>query len=115
MAVPDRIPCINPNCRCTAAQDRFPGSDSIICGKCWRAMPARYRARWKQLKARDRKLTQLKRKTKFADPTRDTQWWSISNRFGSAWRILIKSIVDYFTASEKPIGIEDFLKDNGIV
>ncbi len=38
-----------------------------------------------------------------------------SNRFGSAWRTLVTSIVDYFTASEKPIGIEDFLKDNGIV
>ncbi|WP_048902683.1 hypothetical protein [Agrobacterium pusense] len=110
----DRIPCINPNCRCTAAQDRFPGSTSIICGKCWRAIPARYRARWKQLKARDRKFTRLRRKTQYADPTRDTQWWSISNRYGSAWRTLINSITHYFTASEQPVGLEDFMKENGL-
>lgn len=110
----DRIPCVNPNCRRTGAQDKYPGSDSIICGKCWRAMPARYRARWKQLNARDRKLSRLKRKTQFADPRRDTQWWAIGNRFNSAWRRLIETIIHYFTASEQPTGLEDFLKENGI-
>lgn len=111
----DRIPCLNPNCRRTAAQDKFPGSDSIICGKCWRALPARYRARWKQLNARDRKLSRLKTKQKFADPRRDTRWWAISNHFNSAWHRLTSSVIHYFTASEQPVGLEDFLKENGIV
>ncbi len=36
MTGPDRIPCLVPFCRRTAARERFPEAEEIICGKHWR-------------------------------------------------------------------------------
>lgn len=105
-----RIPCLNPNCRRTAAQDKYPGSTNIICGKCWRAMPDRMRRRWKQLKARWKKIERVMRKRSTPGPV----WNRIVDRFNAAWVRLESDIVRYFTSPEQPIGIEDFLKENGI-
>jgi hypothetical protein len=109
--VPDRIPCLNPNCRRTAAQDKYPGSFHIICGKCWRALPPRYRARWKQLKARWKKIERSMRKRATPGPV----WNRIVGRIETSWIRLEADIVRYFTNTETPVGIEDFLKENGIV
>jgi hypothetical protein len=40
---PDRIPCLVPFCRRTAARERFPGVEEIICGKHWRTSAWRTR------------------------------------------------------------------------
>ncbi|MCV9960792.1 hypothetical protein OIU34_02670 [Pararhizobium sp. BT-229] len=109
-----RIPCINPTCRRTAAQDKYPGSSSIICGKCWRSLPARMRARHKQLNRRSRTLFRLSRKTKYGDALRTPQWQRIEDRYDAAWARLNATMIKYFTASETPVGIEDFLKEIGI-
>lgn len=106
----DRIPCLNPNCRRTEAQDKFPGSTGIICGKCWKALPDRMRRRWKQLKARWKKIERAMRKRSTPGPV----WNRIVDRLDAAWTRLEADIRHYFTASEKPIGIEDFLKENGL-
>lgn len=45
----DRIPCCVPFCRRTAARDRFPNCDEIICGKHWRMAPASWRRRQARL------------------------------------------------------------------
>ncbi|MDQ0135724.1 hypothetical protein J2T08_003645 [Neorhizobium galegae] len=110
-----RIPCLNPNCRRTAAQEKYPNSSNIICGKCWKAMPAEFRRRWKTLKSRDRRLGRIHNKTAYRRQEREEQWGRIATRFDRAWEALDLSIIHYFTASEAPIGIEDFLKENGIV
>jgi len=41
-------------------------------------------------------------------------WNRIVNRLDAAWDRLEAEIVHYFTASEQPVGIEDFLKENGL-
>lgn len=105
-----RIPCINPLCRRTAAQDKFPGSTQIICGKCWRAVPDRIRRRWKQLKTRWKRLERAMRKNHVHGET----WSRVVDRLESAWDRLDADVVHYFTTSETPAGIEDFLKENGI-
>lgn len=110
----DRIACINPNCRRTAAQEKHPGSTWIICGKCWKAMPTRYRARWNSLKKRSRKLDRIFDKQKPAQPDRLAQWHTIDRFYRQSWDKLISSITQYFTTSEQPVGLEEFMKENGL-
>jgi len=107
----DRIACINPNCRRTAARDKHPGSTWIICGKCWKALPDRTRKRWKQLNARWRKVERTMRKRNTVPET----WNRIVDRLEGAWDRLNHDITHYFTASEQPVGLEDFMKENGLV
>ncbi|MBX5268609.1 hypothetical protein HJB99_07940 [Rhizobium sp. NLR17b] len=110
-----RITCLNPNCRRTAAADRYPGCRHIICGKCWKQLPTRTRARHKQLNARSRTLFRLSRKAKYGDALRTTQWQTIERQYDGAWDRLNQTIIRYFTAAElPPVGLEDFLKENGI-
>ncbi len=111
----DRIACINPNCRRTAAQDKHPGSTWIICGKCYRAMPDRFRVRWKALNKRSRRLTRISEKTKNTTmAARSRQWFRIDRMYNRAWDRLVEAITHYFTASEQPVGLEDFMKENGL-
>lgn len=109
----DRIPCINQECRCTAPADRHPGSSTILCRKCWRAMPAQFRARWKQLNARSRKLTKISRKTQFNRPERRANWVWISEMDDRAWQALELAIKQYFRSGSEPAGIDEFLKEIG--
>lgn len=109
----DRTPCLNPECRRTGARDKFPGI--MLCGKCWKALPKVMRDRWKTLNARSRKLDRINRKTAYQRQERIEQWDRIAERYERAWRALEISIVHYLTAGEQPVGIEDFLKENGIV
>jgi hypothetical protein len=108
--MPDRISCLNPHCRRTAAQEKYPGSSHIICGKCWRALPARVRARWKQLKARWKKVERGMRKRSTPAPV----WNRVVDRFNKAWDRLEAQLAHYFTVSEQPVGLEAFLRENGI-
>lgn len=110
----DRIRCLNPNCRRTAAPEKHPGSTWIICGKCWRVLDPELKRRWKALNARNRKLFRLSRRKAFQDG-RNRQWWVISRQYDRAWDRLHSALVAYFTPSEKPTGIEAFLKENGLV
>lgn len=100
----DRIACINPNCRRTAAQEKHPGSTWIICGKCYRAMPGRFRARWKALNKRSRRLPRISEKTKTTTTAaRSRQWFRINRLYGRAWDRLNDDITQYFTASLQPL------------
>jgi hypothetical protein len=46
--VKDRIPCVVPFCRRTAAREHFPDATEIICYKCGRLAP-RARKLWRAL------------------------------------------------------------------
>ncbi|WP_284778525.1 hypothetical protein [Agrobacterium sp. lyk4-40-TYG-31] len=111
----DRIACINPNCRRTAAPEKHPGSTWIICGKCYRAMPERYGIRWKALNKRSRKLTRISRKAMTQSQMRGRQWFRIDRIYDRSWERLVASMIQSFTSSEQPAGIEEFLKENGLV
>lgn len=41
-------------------------------------------------------------------------WNRVVDRLNAAWDRLDADLIRYFTASEAPAGIEDFLKENGI-
>lgn len=110
----DRIACINSSCRRTAAADKHPGSTWIICGKCYRAMPERFRSRWKALNKRSRRLSKISQKPPVQQPVRRPQWFRIEAMYDRAWDRLVASITQYFTASEEPAGLEFFLKENGL-
>ena len=45
MTASGRIPCINPRCRRTADAAKFD-CEEIICGKCFRSLPAEEKLRW---------------------------------------------------------------------
>lgn len=111
----DRICCLNPNCNRTAAAEKHPGSTYIVCAKCWRSMPRDFKGRWKLLNARSRKLDRMSRKPSFNRPERVPQWNRLADIYDRAWAALTMAIKHYYTAGERPIGIEDFLKENGIV
>lgn len=48
MTAPDRIPCLIVGCRRTAPRSRYPEGTEIICGKCYRLAPKR----WRRLKSK---------------------------------------------------------------
>ena len=52
----DRIRCLVPACRRTAPKSRYPDSDEIICGRCWRTIEPALRRRYKQLRRREKFL-----------------------------------------------------------
>jgi len=44
MTKPGRIPCINQRCKRTAPADKYRPGTEIICGKCFKALPAEIKA-----------------------------------------------------------------------
>jgi len=110
-----RICCLNPTCKRTEAQEKYPGSTYIVCAKCWRTMPRQFKDRWKTLNARSRKLGRMSRKPSFNRPERNPQWIRLDEIYERAWQALTMAITHYYVAGERPVGIEDFLKENGIV
>lgn len=111
----NRICCLNPNCKRTAAEERHPGSTYIVCAKCWRTMPRTFKDRWKTLNARSRKLDRMHRKPSFNRPERMRQWSRLAAIYDRSWAALTAALTLYWTAGPTPVGIEDFLKENGIV
>lgn len=105
----DRIPCINPRCRRTAAQDKFPDSKEIICGKCFRALPLAFRQEhrrcWREINKWERRIL------KTADPLKAQRMRAICNRWteklNAAWDEMRKAIEQ----PEKPVGLDTFLEE----
>lgn len=48
----DRLPCVVPFCRRTAARERYPGASEWICGKHWPQTRARLRRLYRRAVAR---------------------------------------------------------------
>lgn len=107
-----RIPCINPRCRRTAAQDKFPDSDEIICGKCFRVLPAslqrRHRTYW-------RRVTKLRRLLRRRDMLSRTvqlcRMGDLNDRSGHRVWLAIRA---YFAPIDKPAGLDSFLEEVGL-
>ncbi len=111
----DRIACINPNCRRTAPADKYEQGVMIICGKCFRAIPARFRQRYRELKRRGKRLTRLVQKPRTSHEARAKQWDNISDQMDRADRVLWDAMRAYFTdAAAPPAGLDNFLKETGI-
>jgi hypothetical protein len=112
MTAPDRIACLNPTCRRTAPRGNAGEDSWVICGKCWRALPARFRDADRRRRARNKKLTRLSNKPKFGE-VRAHQWGRICLLYDRAEQRWCDAVISYFTAGETPPGLENFLKENG--
>ncbi len=107
----DRIPCINPRCRRTFKPDQ--GSSEIVCGKCFRGLPAEvigeHRRHWREIRKWDRRIARTADELKIARmrAIRDTH----SRLLHRHWDAEIKS---RFLVPQRPEGIDAFLEQVGL-
>jgi hypothetical protein len=114
----DRIPCVNPRCGRTAAR-KYSGDYEICCHKCWRTLPRDLVARYRQLRARYKKIGRLFARERRSNPaaaeaglqsqrmnTVDDQ---INRLIDENWR----TIRDYFRPAldARPQELDRFLKE----
>lgn len=111
---PDRIKCLNPRCRRTAARAKYPDCTDIICQKCWKVVPQHLRDTNRRLDLRERRvLRQIERRVAAGTIARRTilsLQMSFRCRREDNWDAIRK----YFTEPEAPIGLEGFLKEIGL-
>ncbi|CAM5397326.1 hypothetical protein AFEL58S_01979 [Afipia felis] len=112
MSKPGRIACLNPKCGRTAPDDGV--SNKIVCGKCWRKLPAPLRHEWKRFKANEKRLHRLvERRIAAGTVSRDTVM-GIGQRRIARHDDIWRRIEAYFTAPSSPPGLENFLKEVGL-
>lgn len=83
------INCCVPHCRRKARGEKHPNAErpgyEIICGRCWRTIDPRLRARYKTLKIRDRRIDSIIRLKKIrAKPGFDRQIGNLVGLFDRA-------------------------------
>lgn len=109
----ERIPCINPRCKCTAAREKFPDSKEIICGKCFRTLPEavrrEHRRFWREIRKWERRIARSSDEMKIIRMRNIV--WRLSGRLNRHWD---KEIEAYFLAPEKPAGLDAFLEEAGL-
>lgn len=110
----ERIPCVNPRCRRTAdAAKHRPGAE-IVCGKCWRNVPAELRDRYRLLRKRDRTMQRrVARRVALGTICQDVIDGIVAisvRRRQENWA----RIRDYFLAPKAPVGLEGFLQEIGL-
>jgi hypothetical protein len=107
----DRTPCINPRCRRTFKAD--DGGSEVICGKCFRTLPAEvrneHRRYWREIRKWDRRITRT------ADELKIARMREIRDRL--AWRLSLhwdREIKARMLAPDKPEGLDAFLEEVGL-
>lgn len=109
--VPGRRPCINPACRRTGPVEKFPGE--MICGKCFRCLPAEDRAYhrrcWREIRKWDRRIarTEDDLDRQRMKTIREKWIW----RLNLHWNDVVKP---RFHATAPPAGLEAFMEQTGI-
>lgn len=106
-----RIPCINPNCKRTASAEKY--SCEIICGKCFRNLPAEMRAEhrgfWREIRKWDRRITRTTDELKRDRMKAIREQWS--QRLNRHWEDKIKALL---VNPEKPEGLDAILEELGL-
>lgn len=115
MMAPDRISCLNPNCRRTAPRNDPADADAkIVCGKCWRLLPPELRAEWKRFVFQERRMRRrVERRIAQRSIGRETVE-HIGRRLCARHDRIWQQIERYFTAPAQPIGLDGFLKEVGL-
>lgn len=106
-----RTPCINPRCRRTFKAD--DGGGEVVCGKCFRTLPAEirneHRRCWREYRKWDRRIKRT------SDEIKIQRMRDIRDRFGFLidrhWE---REIKPFFLSPEKPEGIDAFLEEIGL-
>lgn len=93
---------------------KHENATTIVCGKCWRALPLRLRMRDRQLRSRQRRLFRLIEKR----AARGTIDVVRINRLEDTYKLAFwhnwQRIRRYFREPERPIGLEGFLQEVGL-
>lgn len=113
MTKPGRIPCCNPSCRRTAAREDDAETE-IICAKCWRALPVRLRARYKQLTRREKWLLRHAQRRFDSGDIGYSRVTEIARLIETSRAQNWKAIRDHFQRPEKPAGLDGFLQEVGL-
>lgn len=107
----DRIPCINPRCRRTFKAEGDGGE--VVCGKCFRTLPQavreEHRRYWREIRKWDRRI--LRTSDNFKIDRMKAIRDRIAERLARHWDTDMKP---FFTAPEKPAGLDAFLEEIGL-
>jgi len=106
----DRICCINPNCRRTEAAEKYSVGEEIVCAKCWKLLPKKLTSRYRDLRKRSRKLDRKLSKTDVSA----ARIYAIDQRFERLWLANWEAIRGFFLTPAQPLGLDNFLKENGL-
>lgn len=103
---PGRLACVNPRCWRTFSKEKNEGYSEIVCGTCYKSVP--------EIRRERRELQALRRKTERGrrsrgDEKTDEALRRIDWRLHMSWT----RMVGFFTAPEKPEGLETFLEEMG--
>ncbi len=109
----DRIPCLNPRCRRTAPAGKYEPGEEIVCGRCWKLLPKRVTDTYKALNRHERRLLRLvERRVARRTITRE-KIDEIRRRMEARKARNWAEIRSYFLRPEKPVGLDNFLKEVG--
>lgn len=114
MIKPGRIACCNPRCNRTAAQEKHPGCTEIICYKCWKLLPKELTKRYRDLNKRWKKTDRLIARRYETLPVDAETAINLRNRIIDQMDENWREIRGYFHHTEKPEGIDAFLKEIGL-
>lgn len=109
--VSDRIPCINPRCRRTAAASKYEPGEEIICRTCFRLLPRSVADRYRALRRRERRLLRLIDKRIRARSISLDLVDDLQRRQEAANAANWQRMVEFFRPVERPAGIEAFLEE----
>lgn len=109
MTTPDdgkeRLHCVVPGCGRTAPANKHPGSTEIICRRHWKMVPDELKNQYKRLNAKERQLKRMYAKRGVDNPQLNTLWRLRHQN----WKAIRASF-----ASDKPEGIDAFMKEAGL-
>jgi hypothetical protein len=112
MTKPGRIPCINPTCKRTAPADKYQPGTEIICGKCFKALPADLKADhrrcWREINKWRRRITKTSDELKIQRLNNLVSKWAF--KLDMTWL----KIRTHLAEPERPAGIENFLREMGL-
>jgi hypothetical protein len=109
----ERIPCINPSCRRTAAADKYGADAEIVCGKCFRTLPKQVADRYRSVRRRGKAMVR-KAERRIAKGEPEAKFYAVFDRMDHHYAVSWAAIKSYFTAPPAPAGLENFLKENGL-
>jgi hypothetical protein len=114
MTKPGRTPCINPSCRRTADAAKYEPGEEIICGKCFRALPATLRRRYRTTQRRERRVLDAINRRIARGTATAARVDRLHRTFEAArWRIW-QDIRAAVIRPEKPDGLTGFLDEIGL-
>jgi hypothetical protein len=108
-----RIPCVNPTCKRTAPREDDDETE-IICGKCFRALPASLRERYRALGRRERRLLRLSQRRYDAGSVSTERVTVIAGLIERAHLSNWQAISRHFQHPDKPAGLDGFLREVGL-